>query len=195
MYSEPVTGIILSGGKSSRFGVDKALYLYHEKRMVDYALEVVQPFCDELIVSTNKRGHSLFAGIRNVPDIYSDCGPLGGIHAGLLQSENEHNLIVGCDLPCLHPDLFRALINHKQGYQVVIPMHQEFKEPMASYFHKSTLPVIEDALKQKNVRILDVIPLLHTRFLNVEKMPFYSSKLFTNINSLRDIDEPKLPGK
>ncbi len=195
MQSEPVTGIILRGGKSSRFGTDKSFYRYQGKRMADYSIEVLQPFCDELIVSTNKEEYSPFPGIRNIQDIYPDCGPLGGIHAGLLHSKNEHNLIAGCDLPNLHPELFRALLTHKPGYQVVIPLHKGFKEPMASYFHKSSLPVIEDSLRQKNFRILDVITLLHALFLNVEKMPFYSEKLFTNINSLRDIDKPNLPGR
>jgi molybdopterin-guanine dinucleotide biosynthesis protein A len=187
MEFEHVTGIILAGGKSSRFGTDKALYPYNEKRMVEYAIEILRPICSEILLSTNNPGDFLFTGLKPIADIFTGCGPLGGIHACLLQSKNEHNVLIGCDLPELQTDLFRTLLNYKSGYQVVIPEHHGFKETMASYFHKSAVPILENALKRNQFKLTDAIAPLQTLFLDVEKMPFYSDKLFINLNTKEDI--------
>jgi len=187
MEFEHVTGIILAGGKSSRFGTDKALHPYLEKRMIEYAIEALRPFCCEILISTNKPMDFIFTGLKPVADIYHGCGPLGGIHACLLQSKNEHNVVIGCDLPELQTDLFLALLNHKTGFQVVIPTHHGLKETMASYFHKSATTIIEEALKRNQFKLTDAIAPLQTLFLDVGEMPFYSDKLFMNVNTKEDI--------
>ncbi|MCF8360383.1 MAG: molybdenum cofactor guanylyltransferase [Prolixibacteraceae bacterium] len=188
MENKEVTGIILAGGKSSRFGTDKALYLYKGKRMIDYVLEVISPVCDNILISTNKPDNFYYTGQKTVRDIFLNCGPLGGIHACLLKSENEHNIIVGCDMPALHSGLFRALLNNADGYDVVMPVHDGIHETMASYFNKESLPVIEEALRKKQHKVTDAIVPLHTFFMNVEKMPFFSDTLFTNINTKKEMN-------
>jgi molybdenum cofactor guanylyltransferase len=194
MEFEHITGIILAGGKSNRFGTDKALYPYHGKPMVEYAIEMMRPICNEILLSTNKPGDFIFTGLETVSDIFNSCGPLGGIHACLIQSQNEHNVVIGCDLPELQTDLFRTLLNHKSGFQVVIPVHYGLKETMAAYFHKNTIAILEEALKRNKFKLTDAIAPLQTLFLNVEKMPFYSDMLFSNINTKEDIKNQNLFG-
>lgn len=186
MQSEPVTGIILAGGKSSRFGSNKALFHYRGKPMVEHVIEVLRPLCSELLLSTNHPEDYQFTGLRCITDIYPDCGPLGGIHACLLQSANGHNLIIGCDLPELDPRLYRTLLQHCSGYQVVVPVHHSLKEPLASYFNKNAVSLIEESLTQKDFSLHHVIERLHTLFLHVENEDFYSRKLFANVNTRKD---------
>ena len=50
---DKVTGIILAGGKSSRFGSNKALAVLHGKALISYSLEALQPLCDQMIISTS----------------------------------------------------------------------------------------------------------------------------------------------
>lgn len=191
MHIKPVTGIILAGGKSSRFGVEKALYPYHGKPMVEYAIDLLRPLCVELLIITNNPKDYTFTGLKLVEDFHKGLGPLAGIYSGLLTSRNSDNLVIGCDLPELHSNLFRALLNHKEGNQVVMPIHNGLKESMASYFHSSTLPVLKKALKQNQLKIFDAVAPLKTLFLDVVGMPFYSENLFTNINTKADIDSHK----
>ncbi|MBN1924902.1 MAG: molybdenum cofactor guanylyltransferase [Prolixibacteraceae bacterium] len=192
--SGKVTGIILAGGKSSRFGCDKAHYPYGGKRLIDYAIEVIKPVCDEIIIGTNDPEKYLFHGIQTVSDIYSGCGPMGGMHACLLHSQNMHNIIIGCDMPGLKPELFRFILEHKSGSQVVVPVHKGLKETLAGYYHKSILAVLEKALGNKQYKIIDVLPPHRTLCLNVEDMPFYSENLFVNINTKGEMDQLKKSG-
>ncbi len=190
MQSESVTGIILAGGKSRRFGSNKALFHYRGKPMVQHAIDVLRPLCSELLLSTNHPGEYQFTGLACIADVYPDCGPLGGIHACLLRSGTTRNLVAGCDLPELDPRLYRMLLQHCSGYQVVVPVHQGLKEPLAGYFNRSALPFIEESLKQNDFKLLNVIDRLHTLYLLVENADFYSGKLFANINTRGDAGNP-----
>jgi molybdopterin-guanine dinucleotide biosynthesis protein A len=189
MDFEHITGIILAGGKSARFGEDKALYRYNGKPMVEYAIDVLGPICENILLITNRPDDYLnVANVKLVHDIYLDCGPLGGIHAGLLESKNEDNLIVSCDMPEINSELLSTLLMCRSGYQVVIPTHNGFNQNMPCYFHKSAIPIIEEALKMNRFKMSDAITPLLIKYLCVEEMSFYSERLFSNVNSKADIN-------
>jgi len=182
-----VTGIILAGGKSSRFGSDKALFEFNGKKLVEYSIEILTPLCGNLLLSTNQPEKFVFTELENITDIYPNCGPVGGIHSCLLKSNTEHNLVIGCDLPWLETSLFHFLLQKSFGYQVVMPSHNGFRETMASYFHKSCADTLEQALNDKCYKIFDAIKSLKTYYPDITNENFYSEKLFSNINYRGDI--------
>jgi molybdenum cofactor guanylyltransferase len=186
--SPQVTGIILAGGKSSRFGSDKAIFEYRGKRLIEYSIEIIQPFCNHILLSSNQPEKFTFTGLPKIIDVYPDCGPIGGIHACLLRSDTEHNLVIGCDLPWLDQRLFNFLLQKSPGYQVVMPSHEGFIETMASYYHQSCTPALEKALLEKRYKIFDAIDSLKTYFPKVDKESFYSEKIFANINYREDVE-------
>jgi molybdenum cofactor guanylyltransferase len=183
-----VTGIILAGGKSSRFGSDKALYEYRGMKLIEYAIDVLKPLTHEILISTNKPADYEFTGLKTFQDAFPGQGPLSGIHSGLLHSAYDKTLVVGCDMPYLELALFEYLLNHSNRYQVIYPTHNGFTESMVGYYHKSCLDIIEAALKQGNNKILNAVEPLKVLFLNVDDQDFYDSKLFRNINSQKDLD-------
>ncbi len=182
-----VTGIILAGGKSSRFGEDKGLFSFKGKKLIEYSIETLSAVCDEIIISTNDPVSYRFTGLKTVKDLYRNIGPLSGIHAGLKNSSTSLNLFTGCDMPFLPAELFAKLLENSKNYHVVIPIHKNLTETMATFFHRHSLPVIEKAIKAKRYKILDAIKPLETLYLNVENFEFYDEKIFFNINSKEDL--------
>ena len=183
-----VTGIILAGGKSSRFGSDKALFEYNGKKLIQYAIATLQPLCGQILLSTNEPGKYAFTGLPAVADHFPGCGPVAGIHACLEQSRTEHHLVIGCDLPWLNTRLFEFILQNSLGYQIVMPMHKGFKETMASYYHQSCSPALAKALREKRFKIFDAISPLKSFYPEIDKEGFYSEKLFANINYREDIE-------
>ncbi len=184
---EQTTGIILAGGKSSRFGSNKALFEYQGKKLVEYSVETLQPLCGQLLLSTNEPEIFSFTGLPTVADLFPGSGPVAGIHACLKQSTTEHHLVIGCDLPWLETPLFDFILQNSFGQQVVMPMHKGLKETMASYYHKSCTTALEKALQEKRYKILDAIAPLKTFFPEIDKESFYTEKLFANVNYRKDI--------
>lgn len=183
-----VTGIILAGGESRRFGSDKALFEYNGKKLIEYAIASLRPVCGQILLSTHHTHKYAFTGLTCVADLFPRCGPVAGIHACLRHSTAAHHLIVGCDMPWINTGLFEFLLQNSSGYQVVIPVHKGFKETMASYYHKSCTEILENALQEERYKILDAIAPLKTLFPETDNEVFYSQKLFANINYPKDIE-------
>lgn len=185
---EQTTGIILAGGKSSRFGSNKALFEYKGKKLVEYSIETLKPLCGQLLLSTNEPEKFTFTGLPTVADLFPSSGPVAGIHACLAHSTTEHHLVIGCDLPWLNTRLFEFILKSSHNYQVVMPMHKGFRETMASYYHKSCTETLEKALQEKRYKIFDAISPLKTFYPEIDKETFYTEKLFANVNYREDID-------
>jgi molybdenum cofactor guanylyltransferase len=182
-----VSGIILAGGKSSRFGSDKALYEFQGKKIVEYTIDALKPLTREILISTHKPADYEFTGLKTVQDAFPGQGPLAGIHSGLLHSAYDKTLVVGCDMPFLNPALFKYIMSQSEAYQVIYPTHHGFTESMVGYYHKNCLDAIETALKQGNNKILDAVEPLQVLFLNVDDQEFYEVNMFRNINSQKDL--------
>ncbi len=183
-----VTGIILAGGKSRRFGSDKALFEHQGKKLIEYSIAALEPLCGQILLSTNEPEKYTFTGLPTVADLFPGCGPVAGIHACLEQSLSEHHLVIGCDLPWLNTRLFDFILQNSHNFQVVMPRHKGFKETMASYYHKSCSAALEKALLEKRYRIFDAILSLKTFYPEIDNENFYTEKLFSNINYRKDLD-------
>ena len=164
------------------------MYEYRGKKLIEYAIQAMKPVAREILISTNNPGDYAFTGFKTIPDIYPNHGPLSGIHSGLSNSLCDWNLIVGCDMPSLTITLFEFILANANDYQVVYPTHNGFTESMMGFYNRSSLPVIETALKHRTNKILSAVAPLKVLFLNVDDQDFYDFKIFRNINSIEDLD-------
>ena len=74
-----VLGAILAGGKSSRFGSDKAEAVVGSRRLIDHALEALRASVDSVVVcGRNEPGYTT---LDDLPG--PGLGPLGGLNAAL----------------------------------------------------------------------------------------------------------------
>lgn len=184
-----VTCIILAGGLSTRFGSHKALHPLGGKPLIMYVLEVVEPLCQNLMISTNSPEKFDFITCPCVPDIYKTRGPIGGIHAGLLHSPTDDCLVIACDLPNMNRDLLEAILARRNGYQAVVPLNRGVPEPLVIYLHKGALPAFEEAIRQHRYRMSEVLNTLKCHYFEVGNMSFYSPSLFLNVNRMTDLEQ------
>jgi len=74
-----VLGALLAGGRSRRFGSDKALAHYVGRPLIDHAVETLHAQTDGLVACGRDWPH-----ILSLPDRpFADAGPLGGLNAAL----------------------------------------------------------------------------------------------------------------
>ena len=85
---EPITGIILAGGKSSRMGTDKGLMRLNGKPMIQHILDPMAKICQRILIITGNPMYGMF-GFELVNDEAPDYGPVMGILSGLKQSQNR----------------------------------------------------------------------------------------------------------
>jgi molybdopterin-guanine dinucleotide biosynthesis protein A len=92
-----VAMFILAGGKSTRMGTDKAFITLDGQTLLARALAVARLVTADVRIVGDAAKFEAFAPV--VEDVFRECGPLGGIHAGLRASATELNLMLAVDLP------------------------------------------------------------------------------------------------
>ena len=111
MSRRQVLGAVLTGGRSSRFGSNKADAEWNGRSLAEHAAALVGQHVDEVVT---------VGGAGAVPDLPAPgLGPLGGI-AGALDHAAGHGftsvLTIGCDMPRVPSELLTALLRRAPAY-------------------------------------------------------------------------------
>lgn len=193
-----ITAFILSGGKSSRIGTDKALLSIEGKPLVQRLVELLDSIFSKVVISSNELDLYNFTGKKIVQDIYTGRGPLAGIHSALKYTDTKRNFIVSCDLPLISTELINYIINYKSEKDVILPMADGRTQQLCGIYSEHILNEVEELLieSSKNnsklkgsvYELMDKVP---TEIVEVDKLDFYHSNLFLNINTPEDYDHLK----
>src|SRR5881296_3687619 len=88
--AHPVTGIVLAGGRASRFGRDKLKEPYRGAPLLHHAVLRLAEVCADVIVVVGPEGPRpdlpASSVVRVVRDAQEGLGPLAGVSAGLAES-------------------------------------------------------------------------------------------------------------
>ena len=178
-----LTGILLCGGKSSRMGKEKGVCKLHNKSLIEYGVGALGKVIENIILGTDKSEFE-YLGYPMVKDEFVGIGPLSGIYSCLKASTTDDNFILSCDMPLVTEELIRFIINNKEKYDAVIPMFNNFPEPLCAYYHKNIVPEIEKSIEDGVYKIQEVAKGLNTKYLNIDpSVDFFDDHLFYNINT------------
>ena len=142
-----VTGVVLAGGKSLRYGRNKALEVFKGQRLIERGVEALRPFCDPLLVVANDLGAYYDVRATLVQDIMAHQGPLGGLYTALLFSPNDWAFVRATDMPFLVPELLTMMLEMRGECDAVIPLLNERYEPLLALYRRSCIPAIADTIE------------------------------------------------
>lgn len=175
----------MAGGKNSRMQKNKAFLELRGRSLVERSLEVLQTVFSEVLISSNQP--ELFAsyGVRVIPDLIRDKGPLGGVYTGLSTAVHEVSFFVACDMPFLQANIIRYLAQYVNEFDVVVPHGKAGLHPLHAFYRRNCLPFIEDNLKAQRLKIIDLYSDCRVRYVEFPELaPFGNlSKIFCNINT------------
>jgi molybdopterin-guanine dinucleotide biosynthesis protein A len=150
---------IQAGGRSSRMGSDKALLPIGGKRLIEHVIDRVQPFSDDLFITTNQPEGLRDLGLRLVGDETPGQGALYGLKTAFQAARHENVLVVACDMPLIQPALIRHMFSFVNQVDVIVPEKQGKLEPLlAIYYVPNCLPALEQALRQLQQRMISFFP-------------------------------------
>lgn len=186
MLSKTITGIVLAGGKSSRMGTDKCCLSLGGNSLVEIALKKLQAVCPEVVISSNCDHFDL--GVPVIKDLMTDCGPLAGIYSVMKTVETEYYLVLPADLPFITKAFLELLITNSADFDAVIPRSAYgFIEPLAAFYNRNCLPVIEASLSSGDFSVWKIFKKLNVKYLDWEKLAnFGNTNIFMNLNTPED---------
>lgn len=186
-----VSGIVLAGGRSLRMGKDKTQLMWGRYTLLEKAVCRLRSLTDDVLVVESLGGLSSLPGVRKVQDRYKGCGPLGGIHTGLLEAKHEAVLVLSCDMPFVTAELMAFLAAKREGFSVIVPRCGERVEPLCAVYARSCLPVIEDLLQAGDNQVRQVFAKVNTCYVEEVELERFGDvqQLFFNLNTPQDWQE------
>lgn len=185
-----MTGIILTGGKSSRMGRNKAFLRLNGEVIIERTVRLFKTLFDEVILVTNSPDEYKYLNTRIVSDIYPQGGSLIGIYSGLYHSSSQYSFVAACDMPFLKKDFIEYIIKQKDNYDIVIPFSKDGQEPLHAIYSKTCLNPMEEQIKRGNLKIIDIIPGLKARRIERDEIipfdPEFTS--FINVNTPSELE-------
>ena len=143
-----IRGLVLAGGKSSRFGSDKALALYEGVRFLERAVSLLTALDLKPVVVTRKGARYPFIKCAMVPDKLPDRGPLGGIYTAMALFKDTAFLVLTCDMPALTPSALSGLLAEHEPHCPITAYRTEegVVQPFPAIYGSSLLGVVRERL-------------------------------------------------
>jgi molybdopterin-guanine dinucleotide biosynthesis protein MobB len=134
----PILGLVLTGGKSTRMGTDKAALAYGAEEESRRVYGLLQEFCSEVFVSCRADQADLPGrrGLPQIHDILLGKGPLSGILSAFEARPDATWLVAACDLPRLDRGVLAALVAGRNPFRVATAFrgYQDFPEPLCALY-------------------------------------------------------------
>ncbi len=206
-------GFVLAGGESSRMGADKAFLDFGRQTLLVRALTVMAAVSDRVaivgdpgkfetvlgsqfpVLSKSPR-QSLTTENRElrtvIADVFPGCGPLAGIHAALVHSTAELNLMLAVDMPFVSSELlaflFRAAEDEDNDAIVTVPRTRKGLQPLCAVYRREFGSVAEQALRAGKYKIDAAFAGVSTRVIEESELAAagFSEQSFFNVNTPQD---------
>lgn len=204
VLDEPLTGIILAGGRSRRMGSDKAWLTLAGRPLALWVLDALRAVTDEQMIVAREAGRLGQFGAQVVVDRMSAPGPLTGLHAGLKASATDLNLVVACDLPLVRPELLAFLAHGIGPAHAAVPYtalgpppapaeyttaREAGLQPLCAAYRRACIGPLEKLLRSGPLPTVVLTSVIKTRILGPDAWGSYDpdGRSFFNINTPADL--------
>jgi molybdopterin-guanine dinucleotide biosynthesis protein A len=185
-----LTAFILAGGKSARMGTEKAFIEFQGCTLLARALHLARSIASDVRIVGSREKFASFAPV--IEDVFRDCGPLGGIHAALLASPRELNLMLAVDTPFISSDFLHFMISRADSNRdaiVTVPSFAGRAQPLCAIYHRQFSAVAENALragKYKIGRLFEEVPI---QLIKDDEMlaAGFDPAIFRNLNTPEEL--------
>lgn len=188
-----ITGVILCGGKSSRMNNDKALLELNESTLIEIIFNKLKNIFQDVLISANDVEKYKFLKAKIIKDIYTDRGPLAGIHSALKNSESVKIFVTACDIPLVPTELISYLLKHNSNKEIILPKFKDRIQLLCGIYSKSIIPAIERIfnLADRKGAMFELMEFVPTEIIEVDEFEFVNSDIFLNVNTPEDFDKIK----
>jgi molybdenum cofactor guanylyltransferase len=197
---EPISVLILAGGRSRRMGQDKVWLPLDGVPLIERVVGRVLPVAGEVLFSANAPARfATLAATLPVPgqvvaDIFPGAGPLAGLHAGLTAARHDLLLALAADMPFVNLALIQQMIGLAEGFDAVVPQTRRPEsgeltwEPLHALYRRSCAAAVAARLAAGERRIFSFFPDVRTRALTPAEIAAVDpdARAFFNINTPED---------
>ncbi len=177
-------GYVLTGGKSSRFGADKALHPVAGRPMALHVADALRSCTRSVTVVGDPCRHAPL-GLPVIPDRMAGAGPLAGIVTALASAGTPWILVAACDMPRLTAAPLRNLLRAALASDAaaLLPRTPDRRlQPLCAAYSKQAYGPLSNALQTGTRKVMDAVEQVAWEALDVS-----DGRPFANVNRLADL--------
>jgi molybdopterin-guanine dinucleotide biosynthesis protein A len=157
-----LTGVLLVGGASERFGSPKALARVGEETLAERSWRVLHEACDEVLAFGKADEVELPFELHD--DETDLRAPIAGVVAGLRAAAHEVSVFLPVDCPHVTADVLLTLGDACRDAAVTR------QGPLPGAWARSALPVLERRLRERRLALVDAYDELDVARLEVDPL-------------------------
>jgi molybdenum cofactor guanylyltransferase len=187
-----ICGLVLAGGRSRRFGTEKAAALLNGEPLLALAARTLRGSCDLIAVSAPDGGAAAdWAQAQGLERLADDParpqGPLTGILAGLIWARARgagHLATVPCDTPLLPTDMIERLVDGLDpGHPAAVARTADGPQPLCGVWRTDLADIFAEALASgRHPRARDLL-----ERLPAAEVRFEDARAFVNVNTVENL--------
>ncbi|WP_242217878.1 molybdenum cofactor guanylyltransferase [Bacillus cereus group sp. BfR-BA-01380] len=185
-----IAGIVLAGGRSSRFGEPKALAIWQGKTFIEHSIEALKEVVTNIVVISHPNIKNELSHMLNVPviediELYKGSGPLAGFVTGMEFIEADWYIVAPCDTPNVSKEWALGLIERAdETYEAIVPVVEGRKQPLLALYHYKVKEKIEQLLKEEKRSMQGLLSQCNVQYVAVEETDIY-----VNVNTKEEYSE------
>lgn len=137
--------VILAGGRSSRFGRDKALAPMGDRSMLEHTARALTTAGFDIAISTSHAAHA-HCGYPVIWDRDPLRGPLYALCNICEHFAQRAVFVVACDTPFLTPTFVEWMWSQRGDHAITVLASPHGASPLPGMYHTSLLPIIRACL-------------------------------------------------
>lgn len=186
-------GLVLTGGRSRRFGRDKAGIKIDGQVQLTRIFALIDSVCERTYVSicAEQVDEELRRHYSLIIDEQPELGPAGGILAAHAYSPDAAWLVTACDMPLLDAASIRLLIDSRRSEKAATGYRSPLDglpEPLCAIWEPATLK----KFRQRAASGGDLSPRNMLADMNTELITATDDRVLANVNTPADLDHLKL---
>lgn len=177
MAHRALTGALLVGGASTRFGSPKALARIGEETLAERAWRVLGELCEERI-AVGKAADELPFPFDLVDDGTDVRAPIAGVAAALRAARHDLVIVLPVDVPLVTREILGSLAGAcADGVDVATPQ----TGPLPGAYRRSALPALQRALVAGDLKLRTALSALTVSVVECDP------SLLVNVNEPREL--------
>jgi molybdenum cofactor guanylyltransferase len=171
-----VTGVLLVGGASRRFGSPKALARFQGEVLGERAHRLLEEAFGRVLV-VGKEADGLSLPFPVVDDGSETRAPIVGVAAALRAAATDLIVVLPTDMPLVSANVLRRLAAEAEGFDAAVPQ----TGPLPGAYRKSALQLLERRIAADDLALYRALQDLEVRVVELDE------KLLANVNSPLDL--------
>lgn len=194
MSENNVLPVILAGGKSRRFGADKAVAKLGDKSLIDYTINKLEPKFAEILVITNNPMQVSKNNIFFIKDTMSgQLGPLVGILSAMewvKNNDKNYEWIISfpCDTPFFEEEIIDEVIKSQKSSdkKLLFLKSGNKRHNIFGLWSIELMEQLRNDINQGARKVEDWANKIGTEIVEINSE---SDKSFLNINTKLDLED------